>query len=928
MISARITNLGDAVPRDGSHYQLPRLRVNTKPLTMNGSQNMQVAPHGLPQLRNWFPNCSVAYWRAVVVVLAFLITTAAHADVTETGINHPEPVVSGTTSDYTIGSGGTGTLTIDDGTQFTAGSLTAGESGNGTITIDGTGTTVTFNPVGTTNILQPGSWGTGSVTISGGAVVNGLNTANCTTSWCNSFVANGAGSTGTLSITGAGSSLSLSNVFVVGQDSVLKNTTTGSLFGTPGGASNAMMNITSGGTLNTQTGTIGQNSNIFAPPAGEVSAATGTESVNAIVKVDGVGSAWNVTSPASSEFNIGWGTNATGSLSITNGGAVNLLDGSGTVSADLQLRVGHNGGTGSLNVEGPGSSFTLSGPSSTSGADIGVGAVDTPALAATLGPSTNGSIIVQHGGQFTLNTINNTSNGMAVGWNGGTGGVTVTGTGSLFSISSTDNGSSTSGGATIGRSGTGTLNVRNGGQFNINDTGTAAGGGLQIGGSALQISNGEQPGTGTVTVSGPGSELNVQSQHGFIVAGYTGTGTLDISNGGAATAEGLMVGRNAGSLGIVSVDGSGSSITLSGSDVGGGTGARLQVGGSGTGSATISNGAALLVNPTTPSGGVYIGGTGTLPGGVGNMTVTGGSQVLVNGIGNELIVGRNGAGTLTVDSGSTVNVAYGSGSTGQAFVGAIPASFTATAPLSGSVLIANGSTLSAGSLLGVASNGVDNGAGPGSVIDNNVGTGSVLMTGNSTINASNVVIGANGSFGGNGTVNGNITNNGGVLDVGASPDALTVNGNYKQTGGTINLEVEPNGQGGFLTDTLVLQSSSTIGVSDATINFQFLDGANPAAFAAGGLFDLDTFFRFENADGTGDVPLTAELTEPLDTIFSDDSYVVTSDAFDIESFAFDPDVGATQLAVTATPEPGSIALLASGLLGLLLFRRRTPCMAA
>jgi hypothetical protein len=108
---------------------------------------------------------------------------------------------------------------------------------------------------------------------------------------------------------------------------------------------------------------------------------------------------------------------------------------------------------------------------------------------------------------------------------------------------------------------------------------------------------------------------------------------------------------------------------------------------------SLTNGAQLLINPTTANGGVIIGGSGTLPGGVGTMTVSGGSEVLVSGTNDLLIVGRNGTGSLTITGGSTVDVAHGAGSTGQTFVGAIPASFSSTAPLAGTLTVANGSTL-------------------------------------------------------------------------------------------------------------------------------------------------------------------------------------------------------------------------------------------
>ena len=358
---------------------------------------------------------------------------------------------------------------------------------------------------------------------------------------------------------------------------------------------------------------------------------------------------------------IGVGSNATGSLSITNGGAVNIgvtspsltadiliggegshpggtgsvtvndgsltlsgtntflnvgrnqgsgtmtVEGGGTVSGVFTLEVARDGSTGSLKVDGAGSTVTLSGTSTTSGAFLGVGVVDTPALAATLGPSTVGNLTVQNGGKITVDTDNNVNGGISAGVNGGTGNITVTGAGSQIAITG-NNGNltpETGGGAGIGRSGTGTLNVLAGGRLVVNDTGTAGQAGMAIGGTPTQVANGEQPGTGTVTVSGAGSQLNVQSPHGFITSGYSGTGTLNVLNGGAVTAEGLTIGRNTGSVGTVSLNGNGSSITLSGNDIGGGNGARLQVGGRGSPArrshSTFSTGPIPTPSPRTAS---------------------------------------------------------------------------------------------------------------------------------------------------------------------------------------------------------------------------------------------------------------------------------------------------------------------------------------
>ena len=288
------------------------------------------------------------------------------------------------------------------------------------------------------------------------------------------------------------------------------------------------------------------------------------------------------------------------------------------------------------------------------------------------------------------------------------------------------------------------------------------------------------------------------------------------------------------------------------------------------------------------------------------MTVSGGSKVLVTGTNDLLIVGRNGTGSLTITGGSTVDVAHGLGSTGQTFVGAIPASFSSTAPLSGILTVTNGATLNAGSLLGIASDGVKDSS----------GTGVVVFKGG-TINATNVVIGANGVFDSTGTVNGNVTNKGGTISPGAPPDKLQINGNFAQTGGKINLEVDSDGHGGFLTDKLVFENGVDFGVTGATISFHFLDDADPNAFAADGLFNLDTFFRFANADGSNEVPLSSEIPGLLDTVFVDDTYIATADSFNITLFGFDPNTGVTELVATPTPEPASAGLLTTALIGFL-----------
>ena len=95
----------------------------------------------------------------------------------------------------------------------------------------------------------------------------------------------------------------------------------------------------------------------------------------------------------------------------------------------------------------------------------------------------------------------------------------------------------------IGDSGNGTLNIAGGGNVSNDD--------CEIGHNSGS--------TGVVTVDGAGSKWTNGSN---LFIGDSGNGTLNITSGGNVTdANGLYIGFNSGSTGVVTVDGAGSKLT-------------------------------------------------------------------------------------------------------------------------------------------------------------------------------------------------------------------------------------------------------------------------------------------------------------------------------------------------------------------------------
>lgn len=380
--------------------------------------------------------------------------------------------------------------------------------------------------------------------------------------------------------------------------------------------------------------------------------------------VTGADSAWNVDE----DFIVGvWGQ---GEVDITNGGQVTNEDGyiGGYYPYEIEdeiLTVGYEpNGVGRVLVSGAGSSWTtedtlyvgytsdanmviadggqavdeyaLMGYEEGTQADVtvrGAGSVWTHTGGLGVGIYGDGDLVVENGGR-----VSSLESGIAIGSNG-VGTVEVTGTDSLWSNTEE---------LAIGIMGTGTLTIANGGR--VTNT-TAYLGGLDPEAPNIDVSfilSDTLEGTGIVAVTGSGSRWD---NDGFLYVGYTGTGVLDVNDGGLVTSEYGAVGADPNGTGTVTIIDTGSRWSIA---------EGLAVGGYGQGALTIASGGLVDANA------VYVGGfdiddfggdANEVAIGTGTLTVSGtGAALDVNDF---LYVGYTGTGTLDVNEGGVVASEYG-----------------------------------------------------------------------------------------------------------------------------------------------------------------------------------------------------------------------------------------------------------------------------
>lgn len=447
----------------------------------------------------------------------------------------------------------------------------------------------------------------------------------------------------------------------------------------------------------------------------------------------------------------------------------------------------------------------------------------------------------------------------------------------------------------VGSGGTATLDILDGGVV-------SSGGTSIIGGTT-------QPGTGTVNISGDGAKL--VSTHALTVGG-SGTGTLNVGDNpltGSVEAGGLIdgrrmtVGSNSGSTGTLNVSGPAAAVDLLGTDLLG-RGAGLTVGLFGTGTVNISNGASMTIDSQGPAsglvGGLLVGGSSTTP------TLTGQGTVNVDGAGSSLtvatgnmLIGNRVAGTMNITNGGVVD------SSGQV-VSVVGRLSTAN----GQVNIAGaGSIWDAGDNLVI---GADADLGTGAVTGPG-GTGTVNVANGGTLTAGSIYLGSGGALtGGGGTIFGSIVSDGTVA-AGNSPGVMDIHGDVTLTSlGLTQIEL-----GGT---NIALAEYDQINVFDNAST-----GLAEGNLSVGGTIDVSFYGSFVAALGDVFDVFTALDIDVLAPVWN--LPVLTAGLeWDILTVALAGGREALRLAVVsnapAVTEPGTLLIVVIALSGLLVLRLR------
>jgi outer membrane autotransporter protein len=247
-----------------------------------------------------------------------------------------------------------------------------------------------------------------------------------------------------------------------------------------------------------------------------------------------------------------------------------------------------------------------------------------------------------------------------------------------------------------------------------------------------------------------GSITALPSSNSEFHIGFNGSGELVVSNGGTVSSAFLtFVGTNAGSSGVLTVEGQGSTYTNNGS--------MMVVGNSGTGQLNVLNGGAVSTTAATlqiggstgATGTAFVSGAGSLvsaatflgvgvnAGSVGGLTIADGG-VATSGSGTYLALNSGSVGTISVSNGGTLTsplLVVGSSGTGN-----LQVQSNGTVTISGITIVGSNAGTSSVEVGGAGaaftvqnSNLIVGGQGNGIMTISNQGTVSVTGSGGTSI---------------------------------------------------------------------------------------------------------------------------------------------------------------------------------------------------
>ncbi|WDG54754.1 autotransporter domain-containing protein [Pseudomonas chlororaphis] len=507
--------------------------------------------------------------------------------------------------------GGSGTVSVDNGTLSTDKTLIVGGAGNGTLEIKNGGQVTSQDSIIAAELGSNGSAsldGTDSLWKTLGDMIVGQ-AGNGSLSLTNGAKVQTAGNTVLGALRGGSGTVSVDNGTLSTDKTLIV-----------GGAGNGTLEIKNGGQITSQD-------SIIAADLGS----------NGSASLDGAGSLWKTLG----DMTVGQSGN--GSLLLTNGAKVQ--------TAGNTVLGAHKGSSGTLSVD----NSTLSTDKTLLVGGAGNGTVEIKnggqitsqdsIIAADLG--SNGSASLDGAGSLwkTLGdmTVGQSGNGSLLLTNGAkvqTAGNTVLGAhkGSSGTLSVDNSTLSTDKTLLVGGAGNGTVEIKNGGQITSQDSIIAA----------------DLGSNGSASLDGAGS---LWKTLGDMTVGQSGNGSLLLTNGAKVqTAGNTVLGAHKGSSGTLSVDNS----TLS-------TDKTLLVGGAGNGTVEIKNGGQVTsqdgiigANQGT-NGNASIDGAGSLWETLGDLTVgQGGNASLV--LANQSVA-KVGSGILRIAADGTSNAALYVGAT-------------------------------------------------------------------------------------------------------------------------------------------------------------------------------------------------------------------------------------------------------------------------